>query len=182
MIARVIGFCDGISKALLRVAVLLLVALIGVTTYEVVSRYAFSAPTVWGFDVIYLLNGALLALGVSHALLANEHVRIDVLSSRLPKGLQRGVGAAFYILLFLPAVGLLTQVAIEATWHAYATADRVLSSAWRPYKWPFFLPLAIGLAALWLQSLAETLRLLLGIESGACRRPDTPSPTTLHWR
>lgn len=181
MSARLLRLCDGISKALLRVAMLLLVGLIGLTTYEVASRYAFDTPTLWGFDVIYLLNGTLLALGVSYTLFAGEHVRIDVFSSRLPQRLQRGVAAIFYILLFLPVVGLLTQVAAEATWHAYATDDRVLSSAWRPYKWPFYLPLAVGLAALWLQSLAEALRLLLGIEPGAYGRAK-PDPTTLHWR
>lgn len=182
MIVRVLHLCDGISKALLRVSTLLLVCLIGLTSYEVASRYLFDAPTLWGFDIIYLLNGTLLALGVSYTFFAGEHVRIDVFSSRLPRRLQRGVAALFYILLFLPVVGLLTQVAIEATWHAYATDDRVLSSAWRPYKWPFYLPLAVGLAALWLQSLAETLRLLLGLEPGAYRRGGESGSTTLDWR
>lgn len=182
MIVGLLHLCDGVSKALLRVSMLLLVGLIGLTTYEVVSRYVFSAPTLWGFDLIYLLNGSLLALGVAYTLFAGEHVRIDVLSSRLPQRLQRGAGAAFYILLFLPAVGLLATVAVEATWHAYATDDRVLSSAWRPYKWPFYLPLAIGLTALWLQSLAETLRLLTGIAPGAYRHHDEAGSTTLHWR
>lgn len=175
MIAAVLGFCDGISKALMRISMVLLLGLIALTTYEVISRYLFAAPTLWGFDVIFMLNGALLALGISYTLYANEHVRIDVFSSRLPERLQRVIGALFYFLLLLPVMGLLTYVAVEATWHAYATDDRVLSSAWRPLKWPFLLPLAVGLAAFWLQSLAEALRLTFGLGPGVLeRRADTP--------
>lgn len=170
MIAVVLGLCDGISKVLMRISLVLLLGLIGVTTYEVVSRYLFSAPTLWGFDVIFLLNGALLALGISYTLYANEHVRIDVFSSRLPERFQRAIGALFYLLLFLPVMGLLTYIAVEVTWHAYATDDRVLTSAWRPLKWPFLLPLAVGLAAFWLQSLAEALRLTFGIGPSALER------------
>jgi len=32
-------------------------------TYEVICRYALNAPTVWAFDMAYMIGGSMMALG-----------------------------------------------------------------------------------------------------------------------
>ena len=46
----------------------LTVPLFGAMVYEVIARYAFTAPTMWAYDISRMLYGALFMLGaVEHA-------------------------------------------------------------------------------------------------------------------
>jgi TRAP-type mannitol/chloroaromatic compound transport system permease small subunit len=167
---------DGLARVLLSIAGILLVALIGTTLYEVISRYVFNAPTIWAFDVAYLINGALFLLAAAYTLKVDGHVTIDVFSARLPGRIQRLVRLLFYVLLFLPAVGIIALAATERSWDAYVTDERVLS-AWRPLIWPFYLSIAIGLIAIWLQAFALCLRLSLQLagRDGGLQAPTAAS-------
>jgi len=165
-------------------AMTLFLALTFVTLYEVVSRYGFNAPTFWAFDMIYMLHGALFTLGAAYTLQKNAHVRIDVLAARFPERVQHAVNAVAYILLFLPALGIMAEAAVLRSYSAYVTDERELVSAWAPKVWPFYAVLAFALVCLWLQSLLEAIRHVRGLLRGtltAHRRrrgqpPDTPQP------
>ena len=161
MIKGYFAFADGAARMLLRVTMVLLVALIATTNYEVIARYVFSAPTLWAFDISYMTNGTLLVLATAFTLRVDEHVKIDVFSARLPQRAQLLIRVVFYLVFFLPVIGLLTVVAIGESWHAYVTEDRVLDSAWKPLTWPFYSIISIGLAALWFQVVADLIRRLL---------------------
>ena len=52
--------------------------------YEVVSRRIFDAPTLWAYDIAYMSNAAMFMMAAGYALLNNEHIRIDFLSTRMP--------------------------------------------------------------------------------------------------
>ena len=45
--------------------------------YEVIARYVFNAPTIWAFDVTYMLYGTLFMLGAAYALHKGAHIRTD---------------------------------------------------------------------------------------------------------
>ena len=45
--------------------------------YEVIARYLFNAPTIWAFDVTYMLYGTLFMLGAAYALHKGAHIRTD---------------------------------------------------------------------------------------------------------
>lgn len=155
----------------------MILVLVGAMLYEVGARYAFNAPTIWAYDVSYMLNGALFVLAGALALAKNNHVRIDFLSSRLKVSTQHKINAAFYILLFLPALGFVTRASIIAAWHALVTGEVEAISPWAPVIWPFNTAIAIGLASLWLQALAETARHIIGIvDSDAVRAPNASLP------
>ncbi|MBA3591980.1 MAG: C4-dicarboxylate ABC transporter substrate-binding protein, partial [Methylibium sp.] len=49
-------------------AALLLVPLVLATTWEVVSRYALNAPTIWAYEIGYLLTGSHFLLGLAYTL------------------------------------------------------------------------------------------------------------------
>jgi TRAP-type mannitol/chloroaromatic compound transport system permease small subunit len=74
---------DGISDLLAKVSMAMVVMLVTSILYEVVSRYVFGAPTLWSFDISYMLNGALFLLASGYSLKVEAHVRIDFISSRL---------------------------------------------------------------------------------------------------
>jgi TRAP-type mannitol/chloroaromatic compound transport system permease small subunit len=47
--------------------------------FEVISRYFFRAPTIWAYDISYMLYSAIFMLGAAHTLRRGEHVRTDFL-------------------------------------------------------------------------------------------------------
>ena len=55
----------------------LAVPLVAGVAYEVFARYLFNAPTVWAYDLTYMLYGALFMLGAAYALHKGAHIRTD---------------------------------------------------------------------------------------------------------
>jgi TRAP-type mannitol/chloroaromatic compound transport system permease small subunit len=157
MINKLIASIDRLSAVLAYATMPLLGILVAVTTYEVVARYVFNAPTVWGVDISNMVKGALFLLALAYTLRCNRHVRIDVLSHRMPPRVRRVVESLFYLLVFLPVVGLLVWAASTKAWDAFMR-DEKLFSTWQPIVWPFYFTVVIGLASLWLQAFAEMLR------------------------
>ena len=105
-------------------AALLLVPLVLATTWEVVSRYAFNAPTIWAYEVGYLLTGSHFLLGLAYTLRQGEHIRIDVLSAHMAPSTRRRIDAAAYIVV-LP---LLTSVVVRTfAWIAILSREGVIN-------------------------------------------------------
>lgn len=155
---------DRLSSLLVAVACVMLVILIGVTLTEVFARYVLQSPTIWAFDVVNLMNGSLFLLAAAYAERMDRHVAIDVISRQFPERLRRGVMILLFVFLVLPALFWLAWVAGEQAWR-YILNGRPIESAWAPPRWPFYLPMAVGLWSLWLQALASTLRNISALAS-----------------
>src|SRR5205807_6815014 len=53
------------------------IPLVLAVSYEVIARYAFDAPSIWSFDVTYMLYGTIFMLGAAYALHKGAHIRTD---------------------------------------------------------------------------------------------------------
>ncbi len=162
MILRACAWIDQTTRIVAITAMTLFLALIACTMYEVIARYGFNAPTLWAFDITFMVNGALFMLTGAYTMQVNAHVRIDVLSTRFSFRSQHAINLAAYLFLILPAVGVLADAGIDRAWKAYMTDEVELMSAWGPLVWPSYSFLALGLAILFLQSLAEAVRNVVG--------------------
>jgi len=149
---------DRLSILLGRAAMVLVIALTAVMVYEVVSRRIFDAPTLWAFDLSYMINGTIYLGAAGLTLLRNEHVRIDFLSTKMPLRLQHAANLAIYALLFLPALTLIGKAAIADALYAFQTDQLDRVSPWAPLIWPYFAAISAGLSCLFLQSLAQAIR------------------------
>ena len=157
------GLVDRLSGLLARVAMALVVVLVGAMLYEVVSRRVFNSPTLWAFDLSYMINGTIYIGAAGYALLQNEHIRIDFFSARLPLRTQHLANFIFYALLFLPAMFLICDAAIGDAYEAFVTGQVERVSPWAPIIWPYYTAISIGLGVLFLQSIVQALRHLIGI-------------------
>src|SRR5678815_734537 len=66
----------GVWVAWLNIPLVLAVA------WEVIARYFFHAPTIWSFDVTYMLYGTIFMLGAAYALHKGAHIRTDFFYDR----------------------------------------------------------------------------------------------------
>lgn len=95
MLERALRTVDRFSFTIAVLSMIMILGLVFSMVYEVVARYAFNAPTIWAYDISYMLNGALFLLAAAFTLARNNHVRIDFLSVLMPVRVQHGVNATF---------------------------------------------------------------------------------------
>ena len=140
-------------------------------TYEVVSRYAFGAPTSWAFEISYMLMGISLMLGIAWCTLARKHIRVDFLYDRLaPKG-KAGVDLAGFVFLLLPILIWVTWALYVYFLEAYKVSEVSGESAWNPLIWPFKFSFAYGFFLFTMQTIVEAIKCVLTL-SGR----DVPAP------
>jgi TRAP-type mannitol/chloroaromatic compound transport system permease small subunit len=169
-----LALVDRVSKILVSIVMALLSVLVAAMLYEVVSRRVFDAPTLWAFDVSYMINGIIFLGAAGYTLMRNEHIRIDVFSQRLPVSVQHAINFAIYACLFLPAMAIICHSAVSDAYHAFVTGEVERVSPWAPLIWPYYSAVALGLLVLFLQSIAQTIRHAIGIRRQTPLGPADP--------
>lgn len=128
----------------------LVVPLTVVVAYQVVMRYLFRAPPIWGFDVSWMLFAAMFLLGGGYTLLRDRHVRVDIVLRLLPPRGQAFVETIFFAVLFCPVTALLTWRGWEFAARSWATGEHLSTTLWHFPAAPIktFVPLAFALLTL----------------------------------
>ena len=149
---------DTLSTVVGSVAALIIIPLVLATCWEVLARYIFGAPTIWAFELGYMLMGLHFLLGGALTLLRQQHVRIDLIYARLPPRRRAVIDLAGYALLVLPALVMICLRFWEHTTNAMTTGERTGQSAWNPEIWPFRAIILASFGLLTLQVVSESLK------------------------
>lgn len=158
MLQPISKLIDLIALASARLAELAAAILVTAMVWEVFARYVLLAPTVWAFDVAYMMNGAIFLLGTAWVMRQNEHISIDVVRKHLPKSFARISDLVLYLLVLFPLFAVLSKVSIHKAWMAWKLNEVEMVSPWAPLMWPFYACIALGLIAFTLQLLAHGVR------------------------
>ena len=129
-------------------------------TYEVIARYVFGAPTVWAFDVSYMLNGSLGMLGAAYTLYRRGHIRTDVFYEGWSPRKKGWVDATSYLFLFFPGILFFFVAGLDAAIHSWSILETSDASPWRPPLYPFKTVVPISLLLLFIQGISEFLKSL----------------------
>lgn len=158
LVRFLVRFIETISRLGGHTAAGLVLTLIALMVYEVVARYAFAAPTTWGYEASTWVMGASFVLAIGYALMTDSHVRIDFLHDLLGPRARHAVDVLGYTLFLLPLLLWLTWGLWGYFYAALTTAERSGQSAWNPLIWPFRLVLFLGVGTLTLQVIAEVIK------------------------
>jgi TRAP-type mannitol/chloroaromatic compound transport system permease small subunit len=164
---RLLGVIDRVSTAAGWLAGWLIVPMTLAVTYEVIARYAFNAPTIWAYDVTYMLFGAQFMLAASYTLLKGGHIRTDVFYERWSTATRAKIDAAAYVLFFFPGMLFILYAGGAEAWKAWEIGERSDWTPWRPVIYPLKAVIPISAALLLLQGLAELVRCIRTIRQGA---------------
>src|SRR5574342_1110352 len=80
------------------------VPLVLAVAYEVFARYLFDAPTIWSFDVTYMLYGTIFMLGAAYALHKGAHIRTDFFFEKWSVRTRGVTDSTAYIVFFFPSI------------------------------------------------------------------------------
>jgi TRAP-type mannitol/chloroaromatic compound transport system permease small subunit len=147
---------------------LLALPLLVVVVYEVIMRYIFNAPTVWGFEATTFLYGVHFILGLAYCDVLGGHVKVDVFTVRLPMKSQSLIGILTNLIFFMPVMIVLTI----ASWkYAFIsiTEGELNPTSWAPPIYPIKTLMAVGFSFLLIQgfsNLIHNIRVLQGKAKG----------------
>ncbi|MCU9840166.1 TRAP transporter small permease subunit [Ruegeria sp. WL0004] len=135
-------------------------------SYEVFVRYVLNSPTVWAFDMMVQMYGALFLMSGAYALAQDTHVRGDVLYRLFPVRWQARVDFVLYILFFFPGMFALFWYGWEIASDSWRYKEVSWNSPARIQIYFFKTLIPVAGALLMLQGLAEMARCWLAMRSG----------------
>ena len=135
-------------------------------TYEVFVRYVLNSPTVWAFDMMVQMYGALFLMAGPYALAQDGHVRADVVYRLFPVRMQASLDFLLYLLFFFPGILALFWYGAEIASDSWRYKEVSWNSPARiqVYFFKSLIPLAGGL--LLLQGVSELMRCAIAIRHG----------------
>ena len=163
---------DAITRVVGRVTAWLIIPMVGSLVYEVFARYVFDAPTVWAYDMTYMLYGTFFMLGSAWTLQRGGHIRTDSFYANWSPRRKAIVDAACYVLFYLPAMVVFLKLGAEYFWKSFQQNERIVTSPWLPIVWPFKFVMPVTAALLIIQGISELIkcmRVILGSDRKGAR-------------
>lgn len=146
--------------------------------YEVVARYLFNAPTLWAYDMTFMLYGSFFMLGAAFTLQRKGHVRTDSYYAGWSPRRQAVVDAVGTLLVLMPVAAVFAFVGWGYFVKAWNTNETFVSSAWQPIAWPFKLVMPVTGVLLMVQGASELFKCVHALRTG--QWPDQGSGEALH--
>ena len=142
------------------------VPLVAAVAWEVISRYAFNAPTIWSYDVTYMLYSAIFMLGCAYALHKGAHIRTDFYYEKWSERTRGYVDSISYIVFFFPSIIMLMAASWSEAWYAFTINETSEQTNWRPLLWPFKAVVPLTCAMLLLQGVSELIKSFYAARTG----------------
>jgi TRAP-type mannitol/chloroaromatic compound transport system permease small subunit len=132
--------------------------LVAAVSYEVAARYLFNAPTIWSFDVTYMLYGTIFMLGAAYALLKGAHIRTDFFYDNWSPKTKGMVDSISYLVFFFPSLIMFLAASGNEAWYAYSIREVSEQTPWRPILWPYKAVVPVTCVLLIVQGVSEVIK------------------------
>jgi TRAP-type mannitol/chloroaromatic compound transport system permease small subunit len=166
-----IRFADSLSAWVAKAfAWTIMVMTLGVS-YEVFVRYILKSPTVWAFDVSYIMYGTLFMLGGAYTLSRDAHVRADIFYRLMSPRKQAALELFLYIVFFFPGILALIFAGFKYVGRSWRYAEVSTMSPANIPIYQFKTVIIVAGVLLVLQGIAQVLRCLICLRRGAWPPP-----------
>lgn len=131
------------------------------------TRYLFNTSSNAWLEIQWYLISSVFLMACAHTLYKDEHIRIDVFSSKFSHRTQILIDIIGFTLFLLPFSLLMTYHATIFAWQSILSQD-ISNNSGGLILWPAKLCIPIGFTLLTLQGISELIKrvaILLGIQS-----------------
>lgn len=142
-----------------------LIPLVLATCYEVFARYVFGQPTIWAYEIGYILTGAHFLLAMAFTLRTDEHIRIDVFSGHFSQKTRAVIDLVGYTVM-LPLMVWMSYALWLHLAQGYLRSERSGQSALNLPVWPFRVIFFVAFVLFALQVLAEVVKAVRRFRAG----------------
>ena len=137
---------------------LILLAVI-VSTVNAVIRKLFDVSSNSWLELQWVLFGAVFLLCSPWTLMSNEHIRIDIVNSLLPKGTRNWIDVLGHVLFLLPLCVIMMLVSWPFALRSFAINEQSVNAGGLA-QWPAKFLIPIGFTLLFIQGLSELIKRL----------------------
>lgn len=148
---------DAINGAIGRWVSWLLLAAVLISAGNAVIRKVFDISSNAWLELQWYLYGTVFMLAAAYALLRNEHIRIDILSSGWTKRTRDWIDLILHIIFLVPFSALMAYLAWPWFWLSFRSGE-VSSSAGGLVIWPAKAVVLIGFLLLTAQAFSEIIK------------------------
>ncbi|RYF83304.1 MAG: TRAP transporter small permease subunit [Comamonadaceae bacterium] len=148
----------------------LILASTAISAINAIVRKVFNVSSNAYLEVQWYLFAWSFLVAAGITLLNREHVRIDVINSRLPKKAQIWIDIVGFALFLTPVCLLVLYYTIPMTMQQYASGE-MSGNPGGLIRWPVWLALPVGFTLLMLQGWSELIKRIAFLSG------DGPDPT-----
>jgi TRAP-type mannitol/chloroaromatic compound transport system permease small subunit len=167
---------DRLNTAIGKSAYWLILVAVLVSAINAFVRKAFDVSSNAWLELQWQLFGAVFMLCAAYTLLKNEHIRIDIVNSRLPKRVRDWIDLLGHLLFLMPFVLLM----IYDGWPFFLTSwhqnEQSLNAGGLP-QWPAKFLIPLGFFFLFLQGVSEIIKRIAVMQG---RIPDPHGEEPVH--
>ena len=134
------------------------VPLVLAVAWEVASRYLFDAPTIWSFDVTYMLYGTIFMLGAAFALHKGAHIRTDFFFEKWSVRTRGTIDSVAYLVFFFPSCLMVVYTSWPFVRNSWSVWESSPDPGGIPARWALKSVIIIGFVILMIQGLSELIK------------------------
>lgn len=158
MANKIIAAINRLNEATGQFTKWIIASVVAMVTFDVFMRYVLNSPTLWGYDLSYMLGCAFYTLGLGYGQKHDVNIRVDLLYSKFSPRVKLVFDNLAMLLFFLPTYILLTQKFWGNAIHSLVSGEKATTSTWYPYLAPVKFCIAIGFSLFVLQLASDTLQ------------------------
>lgn len=155
---KILKLVDAISEQAGNIARWFGLLLVLVVVYDVIARYIFNAPTIWGYEVGIALGMSLYCFGYAYAEKIHGHVRVDVFYIHMSPRAKAIVDAIGGFVFFLPTIAFVVFAAWNKMWWSWNVMEKSVEGYWYPPWYPLRTMIFLGFTLLLMQGLTNLSR------------------------
>ena len=152
LIKYYIKFIDYISLKTGRATMYLVFVMMFILILSFVTRNIINIPLIWIIEMAQFVMTGYYLLGGGYSMLADDHVRMDLIYSKL-KDKTKALLDSFTSIFLVFYLVVLFYGSISSLTYTIETNQR-LFTAWAPYVWPIKSIMTFGILLMLLQSIA----------------------------
>lgn len=148
---------DAVNTRIGKAAAWLILVSILVSALNAIIRKLFDMSSNSWLELQWVLFAAVFLLCASWTLIDNEHIRIDIVNSRLPKRTRDGIDIFGHLFFLLPFSILLLWTSWPFFLASFEINEQSLNAGGLP-QWPAKLLVPVGFFFLTLQGISELIK------------------------
>lgn len=148
---------DAINARIGRLVSWLILVAIIVSAGNAVIRKLFDLSSNAWLELQWVLFAAVFLMCSPWTLMDNEHIRIDIVNSRLSKRLRDGIDIFGNVFFLMPFALVMLYTSIPFALNSYRINEQSLNAGGLP-QWPAKLLVPVGFALLLIQAISELIK------------------------
>src|SRR5690606_35403793 len=151
------GLIDRLNERVGRTVLWLTLVVVIVSAGNAVVRKVFHTSSNAWLELQWYLFGAIFLLASGYTYLRNEHVRVDVFSSRFPAKVQVWIEIIGIVFFIFPAAGLIFWLSLPYFYDSWRLQE-LSSNTGGLIRWPAKLLIPVGFALLILSGVSKLIK------------------------